>query len=65
MIMQSAPIIEVKNVSKKYNITHERGRYISIRDVITNIIKSPFAFLKTRMNLPEEKTFFSMAQSSE
>ncbi len=49
MIMQSAPIIEVKNVSKKYNITHERGRYISIRDVITNIIKSPFAFLKTRI----------------
>ena len=39
-------IIEVKNIGKKYNITHQRGGYVSLRDVLTNIIKRPFAFLK-------------------
>jgi len=42
------PIIEIKNISKKYNITHQKGGYIALRDVLMNIIKSPFAFLKTK-----------------
>lgn len=41
-------IIEVKNIGKKYDITHERGRYVALRDVLVNIIKSPLAFLKTK-----------------
>lgn len=40
------PIIEVNNLSKKYNITHQQGGYVALRDVLTNIAKSPFAFLK-------------------
>ncbi|MBA3047738.1 ATP-binding cassette domain-containing protein [Candidatus Falkowbacteria bacterium] len=42
----SQPIISVKNISKKYNITHQQGGYVALRDVLTNIAKSPFAFLK-------------------
>lgn len=38
-------IIEVKNIGKKYTINHQRGGYVTLRDVLTNIIKSPFRFL--------------------
>ncbi len=40
------PIIQIKNISKKYNITHQQGGYVALRDVLTNVAKSPFAFLK-------------------
>jgi lipopolysaccharide transport system ATP-binding protein len=40
------PIIEVKNIGKRYKITHERGGYIALRDVVMNIVKSPFSYLK-------------------
>ena len=40
--------IEMKNVGKKYNITHQRGGYISLRDVIMNILKSPFKHVKQK-----------------
>lgn len=46
--MSSKPIIEIKNLGKKYNITHERGGYIALRDVLMNVIKSPFSFLKVK-----------------
>ncbi len=42
------PIIKVKNIGKKYKITHERGSYISLRDVITIAFKNPFRFAKTK-----------------
>ncbi|PIP86852.1 ABC transporter ATP-binding protein [Candidatus Campbellbacteria bacterium CG22_combo_CG10-13_8_21_14_all_36_13] len=38
--------IEIKNVGKKYNITHQRGGYVSLRDVLTNILKNPFKHAK-------------------
>jgi lipopolysaccharide transport system ATP-binding protein len=43
------PIIEIKNVGKKYKITHERGKYVALRDVLTGALKSPFSFLKTKI----------------
>lgn len=42
------PIIEIKNVGKRYNISHQRGRYITLRDVIANIVKNPFKYLAFR-----------------
>lgn len=42
------PIITIKNLSKKYNIVHQRGGYISLRDVIANILKNPFKFAKSK-----------------
>lgn len=40
------PIIEVKNLSKIYDITCRQGGYIALRDVITNVVKKPISFLK-------------------
>jgi len=42
------PIIEVKNIGKRYNITHRHGGYVALRDVLMNVLKSPFTFLKTK-----------------
>ncbi|MBM2817962.1 MAG: transporter related protein [Parcubacteria group bacterium] len=42
------PIIEIKNLGKKYNITHQRGGYIALRDVLMNVLKSPLSFLKSK-----------------
>lgn len=39
------PIIEVKHIGKKYKITHERGKYIALRDVIANVFRKPVAFI--------------------
>lgn len=44
----SEPIIEVKNLSKKYNITHQKGKYVALRDIITYALKNPFKILKNR-----------------
>jgi lipopolysaccharide transport system ATP-binding protein len=41
-------IIEVKGISKKYKINHQRGGYITLRDVLTNIIKRPFSYVKVK-----------------
>lgn len=48
-------IIEIAAIGKKYNIAHQRGGYIALRDVITNIIKTPFAFLRTKARLVSGK----------
>jgi lipopolysaccharide transport system ATP-binding protein len=42
------PIIEVKNVGKKYNIKHYQGGYVALRDVLMNIVKNPFRFAKEK-----------------
>lgn len=39
------PIIEINNVSKKYNIAHRRRKYLALRDIITSFFRSPFRFL--------------------
>jgi lipopolysaccharide transport system ATP-binding protein len=58
------PIIEVKNIGKKYNIAHQQGRYISLRDVLANIIKKPFSFLKTKakrvVGLEKKEEFWAL-----
>ncbi|MFH1233862.1 MAG: ABC transporter ATP-binding protein [Patescibacteria group bacterium] len=42
----SNTIISVKNIGKKYNITHQQGGYVALRDVLTNVFKNPFQFVK-------------------
>lgn len=39
-------IIKIKNIGKKYNITHQRGGYIALRDILANILRNPFKFAK-------------------
>jgi lipopolysaccharide transport system ATP-binding protein len=43
------PIIEVKNLGKKYDINRQGGGYVTLREVIMNIVKSPFKFAKTKV----------------
>jgi lipopolysaccharide transport system ATP-binding protein len=61
----TAPIIEIKNLGKKYNITHERGRYVALRDVMANVFKSPFSFLKTKVKrvtgLEKKEEFWALS----
>ncbi len=40
------PIIEIKGVGKKYNITHQQGSYIALRDILGAILRNPFKFAK-------------------
>jgi lipopolysaccharide transport system ATP-binding protein len=58
------PIITVKNIGKKYNIAHQQGRYISLRDVLTNIIKKPFSFVKVKakraVGLEKKEEFWAL-----
>ena len=42
------PIISIKNVGKKYTIKQYQGKYITLRDVIMTIIKSPLKFFKEK-----------------
>ena len=42
----SQPIIEIKGIGKRYNITHQRGGYVALRDILANILRSPFKFAK-------------------
>src|SRR3990167_7186347 len=64
----SKPIIEIKNVGKKYNITHQRGGYVALRDVLANIFKNPFRFAKTKakqiVGLEKKEEFWALKDVS-
>jgi lipopolysaccharide transport system ATP-binding protein len=51
------PIIQATGIGKKYKITHQRGGYIALRDVLANIFSNPFKFVfhKTRQIVGLEK----------
>jgi len=60
----NTPIIEVKNISKKYGIAHERGGYVTLRDVLMNVLRRPFSFLKTKakriVGLEKKEEFWAL-----
>ncbi len=62
------PIIEIKNIGKKYNINHHRGGYVALRDVLTNIAKNPFKFLKKKaknvMGIDTKEEFWALRNVS-
>lgn len=41
-------IIQIKNLGKKYNIRHQKGGYVTLRDVLANVFKNPFKFAKQK-----------------
>ncbi len=43
----SKSIIEVRNLSKKYNISHQRS-YLALRDTLAGALKKPFEVFKPR-----------------
>src|ERR1039457_2033432 len=38
------PILEIKNISKKFHVQREQTRYLSLRDSVSNRIKSPLSY---------------------
>ncbi|HVU80084.1 MAG TPA: ABC transporter ATP-binding protein [Candidatus Paceibacterota bacterium] len=42
------PIIEIQGIGKKYDINHQRGGYIALRDVLAYMLKRPFSFFKAK-----------------
>lgn len=62
------PIIEIKKLSKTYKIRHETAGYVTLRDTIMNVVKSPFAFLKYKakqaVGIEKEETFWALRDVS-
>ena len=62
------PIIEVHNIGKKYNITHMKGGYVALRDVISSIFRNPFSFLKSKakqvVGLEKKEAFWALRNVS-
>lgn len=42
------PIIEIKNISKSYSINQPNEYYLTLRDALMNIFRSPFNFIKNK-----------------
>ncbi|MBP9762652.1 ATP-binding cassette domain-containing protein [Patescibacteria group bacterium] len=42
------PIIQVKQISKKFQLAQFRGNYIALRDILGTIVRHPFRFLKEK-----------------
>ncbi len=57
-------IIGVKNIGKRYNITHHKGGYVALRDVLVNIFRNPFSFLKSKakgiMGIDTKEIFWAL-----
>src|SRR3989338_4748979 len=43
------PIIQVKNISKKYTIAHQLTGYVTLRDELMSIVKHPLVFTKHKL----------------
>jgi len=43
------PIIEIKGISKKFNILHQKGRYIALRDILTHAMSHPIDFITEKI----------------
>lgn len=46
MSSNKTPIIEIKNIGKRYTIAHQQGGYVALRDIFANVLKNPFKFAK-------------------
>jgi lipopolysaccharide transport system ATP-binding protein len=53
------PIIEIKNVGKSYRLGSSE-RYLALRDTLTNILRSPFSWGKTKTQSSSTNTFWAL-----
>jgi len=62
------PIIEIKNISKSYSIHRGSERYVALRDVLMNVIRSPFKSLgnkaKKVAGFDKKETFWALTDVS-
>jgi lipopolysaccharide transport system ATP-binding protein len=42
------PIIEISNISKKYQIGAKRDKYLTLRDTLVKFVKKPFSFFEKK-----------------
>lgn len=63
MNIKEQPIIEIKNVSKEYIISHQT-RYLTLRDKISGIITSPVAMLRSLAEIKNQETIFALEDVS-
>jgi lipopolysaccharide transport system ATP-binding protein len=58
------PIIEIKNVGKKYNLTHRVGGYLTLRDVVVDFMRQTLSLMKYRMRqaagAPTKEEFWAL-----
>lgn len=57
------PMIEVKNLSKKYKITHQEP-YLTLRDTLTKCLKIPFEIFKKRSCPSSKEDFWALRDIS-
>lgn len=57
----SQPIIEVKNISKKYVIKHNRQSYYTLRDALVNAIKMPLNMVSKKEQSPRKENFLALS----
>ena len=62
------PIIEIKGIGKKYNIAHQKGGYIALRDILANVFRNPFKFAKSKakkmVGLSTQEDFWALRDVS-
>src|SRR5512140_3709578 len=62
------PIIEIKNLGKRYDIAHMKGGYVALRDVVASAAKRPFSFLKHKtkqaVGLEKKEAFWALKDVS-
>lgn len=54
------PIIEIKNISKKYVIDHDKEPYYTIRGAFINMIQAPLKFLNREKNKLQTEDFWAL-----
>ena len=54
------PIIEVKNLSKEYIISHNVQPYYTLRDSLTRIIKKPFKYFSSKNSSSKKEKFLAL-----
>lgn len=59
----SRPIIEVKGLSKRYNISHQRT-YLALRDVFAEFLKRPFNILNPKSQRSSREDFWALRDVS-
>jgi lipopolysaccharide transport system ATP-binding protein len=54
------PIIEVKNLSKEYILTHNVQPYYTLRDFLTNFVKKPFEYFSSKNFSTKKEKFMAL-----
>ena len=58
------PIIEVKNLSKEYIISHNVQPYYTLRDSLFQIIKKPFSYFSSKNTSSKKENFWALKDAN-